>query len=270
MKGTLKKCSVVIPVYKKNLQEYEILSFRQCLKVLNRRDIILVTYQESDLSVYYTIAKECKKDISVQYFDSSYFVDISSYNKLMKSLQFYKSFRNYEYILIYQLDSFVFRDELDYWCQLGYDYIGAPWFDDFSEKREDTDLWRVGNGGFSLRRISFFIKVLSWKLPLKKIKINSLLKFQEIKKILYVIGWRNNIYYFIKANPINEDVFFTNFLYDTYLEPYLPPVETAIRFAFEKSPRYLYEQNQQKLPMGCHAFLKYEYDSFWKNFIKEE
>ncbi len=38
---------------------------------------------------------------------------------------FYKQFLNYEYILIYQLDAFVFKDELNY-CSQGIDYVGAP------------------------------------------------------------------------------------------------------------------------------------------------
>lgn len=30
--------------------------------------------------------------------------------------------------MIYQLDAWVFNDELSSWCSLGYDYIGAPFF----------------------------------------------------------------------------------------------------------------------------------------------
>ena len=33
-------------------------------------------------------------------------------------------------MLIYQLDAFVFQDDLAYWCQQNYDYIGAPWLRD--------------------------------------------------------------------------------------------------------------------------------------------
>ena len=35
-------------------------------------------------------------------------------------------FLEYQYMLIYQLDAFVFEDKLDYFCELGYDYIGIP------------------------------------------------------------------------------------------------------------------------------------------------
>jgi len=44
----------------------------------------------------------------------------------MMSPAFYDAFKAFDYILIYQLDAFVFRDELEYFCSLGYDYIGAP------------------------------------------------------------------------------------------------------------------------------------------------
>ena len=30
-------------------------------------------------------------------------------------------------MLIYQLDAYVFKDELLNWANKGYDYIGAPW-----------------------------------------------------------------------------------------------------------------------------------------------
>jgi hypothetical protein len=44
----------------------------------------------------------------------------------MLSIDFYKRFRDYKFILIYQLDAYVFRDELEYWCEQDYDFIGAP------------------------------------------------------------------------------------------------------------------------------------------------
>ena len=47
------------------------------------------------------------------------------YTNLTFDPDFYRRFRNYEYILLCHLDSFVFRDELEKWCQTGYDYIGS-------------------------------------------------------------------------------------------------------------------------------------------------
>jgi hypothetical protein len=41
----------------------------------------------------------------------------------MKSKQFYERFVAYDYMLIYQLDAYVFKDELDDWSAKGYDLL---------------------------------------------------------------------------------------------------------------------------------------------------
>ena len=48
----------------------------------------------------------------------------------------------------------------------------------------------------------------------------------------------------------------------------LPPFDVALKFAFEVNPSYLYDINNEKLPFGCHAFEKYEYNTFWQKHIK--
>ena len=63
---------------------------------------------------------------------------------------FYEKFESYSYMLIYQLDAFVFKDTLIKFCNMGYAYIGAVVHNKY---------WRaagcsVGNGGLSLRKIS--------------------------------------------------------------------------------------------------------------------
>lgn len=60
-------------------------------------------------------------------FPDTYFKGIAGYNRLMMSPEFYETFAQWEYILIYQTDAWVFSDRLSEWCSKGYDYIGAPW-----------------------------------------------------------------------------------------------------------------------------------------------
>lgn len=95
------------------------------------------------------------------FFHENYFKSIDGYNKLMLSPSFYKAFSNYEYILIYQLDAWVFKDELQHWCNQKYDYIGAPIY-------QNNKLIGIGNGGFSLRKVDYCLKVLAYPkfLPL--------------------------------------------------------------------------------------------------------
>ncbi len=68
----------------------------------------------------------------------------------MLSPTFYDAFQAYRYVLIYQLDALVFSDRLTEWCEMDWDYVGAPWL-----KCADSP-WvgasRVGNGGFSQPR----------------------------------------------------------------------------------------------------------------------
>lgn len=111
--------------------------------------------EKLDLSEYKSCFLDSRVDFCVRYFNEQYFDSVKSYNELMLSVDFYRSFREYQYMLIYQLDAFVFEDQLEYWCNKGYDYIGAPWIK-ANKKFHPT----CGNGGFSLRKIDSFIQLL--------------------------------------------------------------------------------------------------------------
>ena len=51
--------------------------------------------------------------------------------------------------------------------------------------------------------------------------------------------------------------------------PFMPPIHEAAEFSFEVSPEYFYEICGNKLPFGCHGFLKHGYNEFWKEFIRD-
>ena len=267
------KVCIVIPIYKNHPTDLERASFRQALTILSKYDICVYTYQGLDLSVYYNEASILNKDFIVEYFDKSYFSSVKGYNRLCLTVDFYKRVSAYKYMLIYQLDAWVFCDELEYWCNKGYDYVGAPWFTNWGTYEDGEELWCVGNGGFSLRNISFFIKMLSYKYPLSytiDIK-NGFRGF--VKSIVKLTGFHNTVSSLIKCcnEYINEDFFLTNTLGSisrkSIFHPILPPPLEAARFSFEASPSYLYKLVGRKLPFGCHAFEKYEYETFYKNYI---
>jgi hypothetical protein len=237
--------AVVIPYYRKDLNRYEQISLRRCLEVLGRHPLFLISPEGlwaagDDLTPY-------RQTIC---FHPQYFENISGYNRLLFSPLFYRRFTNFEYILIYQLDSFVFSDQLSYWCGQSHDYVGAPWLG--LNRREEIrgllPFWErkspirkilkqkisnVGNGGFSLRRVRTFL-ILSMLLSRKT-------KF-----------W-----------PLNEDTFWS-FAVPCYF-PFFrkPSEEMALRFSFELEPRVAYQLNHDELPFGCHAWWKYDFD-FWK------
>jgi len=264
----MKTCAVVIPIYKDYLSESEQWSLAQCAKILVSYDLIFVAPSGVTMMAY----ESCLlgRSYSIEVFDPEYFQGVEGYNRLMMTKEFYRRFQNrFEYILIYQLDCFVFRDVLEEWCRKGYDYIGAPWFKNFDVHREVGDLWRCGNGGLSLRRMSFCLKALSWPFPFRW-NVKLIAKRFYLSLIKAFLKGRGNVLLFEVDSSIEgnqEDVFFSYYTLNTPIAPRLPSPEEAMKFAFEKSPSYLYELNKKKLPFGCHAFMKWEYEEFWKQYI---
>ena len=255
------KAIVVIPVYKLWLSESEIISLNRCYKILSNYDIVFV----APLS----LTAEYLENKTTFRFDDFYFQNIKGYNTLMLSSLFYEAFSKYEYMLVYQLDAFVFSDKLLYWCNKNLDYIGASWV---AKKRGfrngirqnisvqkylktlknkqnfECDLQldllsfkRVGNGGFSLRKIDAFIKITK--------------KYSHwIQKII--------------ENEIPEDTFW-GVLLNLY-QANLITVGTyrqGISFAFEMNPARAYRLNWNCLPFGCHDFEDWD-KQFWKRFIR--
>lgn len=82
-----------------------------------------------------------------------------------------------------------------------------------------------------------------------------------------LLGVGNNLNYFLRNN-INEDGIFSLRAQHSWIFCQLPPFDVALKFAFEVNPSYLYDINNEKLPFGCHAFEKYEYNTFWQKHIK--
>lgn len=282
----MKHIVIIIPIYKATPDKFEVISFKQCLKVLHRYKICIITYQSLDTSYYKNNLQESGIQYQFEYFEKSYFNDISGYNRLLLSLDFYKRFSHFEYMLIYQLDAYVFRDELDMWCAKEYDFVGAPLIED-KHGVENKYFLNHYNGGFSLRNIKYAIRLLSYKGPLLKPNLIYKIVKQEfqsnpLKGIIYFIlrtlGRQNNVSFLKRKTHINEDLFFTLGLFvswinsnvsknEAWIYPKLPAVNDTIQFAFERFPSYLYSLNNNKLPFGCHAWEKYEYNRFWINHI---
>jgi hypothetical protein len=257
---------IIIPIYKEIPNRSEKLSLIQCFKILSGHPISLVCPASLDITQYKAIAEEHKQDIKIERFEENYFSDLFGYNQLMLSLQFYERFKSYTFIFIYQLDAWVFRDELNYWCGLDYDFIGAPWFKDMDAATKDSPVIGVGNGGFSLRRISNFIRVLRKKR-----------QYCQLEKLLIRLNILSAIYNleFLKGITRKMDLFnhsfenedFQFFKFASIIKEFkIAPFEVALKFSFEVNSEILYNYNNKCLPFGCHAWEKYDLN-FWKQFI---
>lgn len=269
----MKTVAIVIPIYKKTLNWYEDLSFK-CLqvKLSNFKCFVVKPF---NLNPQF----DCQ-GVSFVNLSPRCFRNIEAYNNLMLSPRFYRKFIKYEYILIYQLDSLVLRKDLLKWCNYGCSYIGAPWLKR-NWKKEPVDVKAVGNGGFSLRRVQDFIRVLNsnkvqlW--PRTKQARRFFLQGKHFKLLFSIIA-RSLIlrrksrkpiaHYFRKLFFRSEDEFWSYYAPQLLSWYKIAEPKKAIDFAFEAYPDKMLIWNQNKIPFGAHAYFRY-YKSFYEKILKK-
>lgn len=256
---------VIIPIYKKGLTQAESASLKQVLKVCKSRDIMFIHPKTLRLNFYKNIIGKFKNCVIFKGISDKYFSSIKGYNKLLISKLFYSSLFKYKYLFLYQLDAWIFRDELTYWIKRGYDNVGAPWFSGFTNPEYPPKIIGAGNGGCCLRNIRSCIAILnSFKYlqnPFKKFANN-----RSLRNFIYSFLLGNNVNYRFNDFSGYEDRFFAYTVPRLFERFKNCPPEEAMKFSFEVCPSYLFELNKKTLPMCCHAWEKYE-PEFWKEFI---
>lgn len=225
-----KSIAVLIPSYTGSLTSNETISLMQAKKILGGYDLFFIL--PDSLKIDYA----CKQIIEKRYPDE-YFTSRRAYSRFMLEPILYRDFTDYEFILVYQLDAFVFEDRMKYFCSLDYDYIGAPWINgNYFKKNKNEYRWYVGNGGLSLRKPSAFLR------------------------------WIEQEEYVPYIDFINEDI-----LIAAYGSPYLniAPLSIAASFSFEMNYEQCIRLTGGKIPFGCHGWEKYDVD-YWKPLIEEQ
>ena len=261
--------AVVVPVYREVLSPDEGYAIRHLRRHLGHYDC----YQVSPQSLEFTI-----DGLKIREFEDPWFRGVDSYSQLLLSKPFYEGFADYDYVLIYQLDCLVFRDDLQSWCKQGFDYIGAPVF----RVKGDPESGFSGacNGGLSLRKVKSFLAVLeSRRYASEKASFLSDVfhqPFVEVRPLPWFRRWkkrvevaravRQGVKAYAAGYSVNEDHFWSGRASYFYPAFRLPPPEVALGFAFEAAPRYCFEQNGRKLPFGAHAWAKYD-RTFWELFL---
>jgi len=266
-----KEVAIVIPLHKRSfLTDSEKIS----LKHLN---YFLGDYDKFFLAPNNLSFKS--NDIPVAQFDESYFGSLEAHNYLCLSQELYNRFSDYEYIFMYHLDCLVFDNNLSEWLEMGYDYIAPPWIigPDIPWLKSEG----VGNGGFSLRKVEAFQKLLNSNIRWEdfRTKIRKFLSSGSMSKafgngvqiLTHISLSKNNIqnhldYYF--TNGGHEDRFLWKFGSKYYPKLNIAPIDVALNFGFEANPRICYERNNFELPFGCHAWEKYDKE-FWLPFLIE-
>ncbi len=241
----MKSVAVVIPTYSERMKDGEKSSLDTFRKHLSQHDVIFASPEGMDVSAYLRVfpEAECRR------FPSCDFRTVKTYSKLLKSGRFYGCFRDYEYILICQLDCLVFRDELAAWCGRRFSYIGPPWADFNFIGGWKRSLFRllpfgkrlfpsVGNGGFSLREVAIHFRLAK--------------KYRWLSLILF---W------------LHEDLFWCGVvgrLEKTYT---IPPSDVALRFGVECHPEESFALLGNQLPFGCHAWERNS-PQFWRERLE--
>lgn len=268
----LEAVNVIIPVYQFPLSREEEMSLEIARSILAKHHRCFICPKSLKIPNGFI------KGESVVRFDEKYFNYPDGYNRMLMSSSFYRAFGQFQYILIYQLDCLVFRDELDEWCEKGYDYIGSPWKDNYSDNPNEFS-WKVGNGGFSLRKVSMALEILK-----RRVKRGSLYPVTPPSRV------KPGFWKWLVENSIsrlkqhlnlwtvedelmnyreNEDRWWAVDVLKVRPDYKKPSVEEAMRFGFEVEPRKCLEMAGGVLPFGCHAWWKQDRE-FWEVALRKQ
>jgi len=264
-------CRIIVPIYRSIMTSDEEVSLASIRKHLSGYGICFVAPDSLDLKGV------VQAEEIIERFPEEFFMGIDGYNRLLKSRGFYERFSDHDYILISQLDCLIFSSDLNQWMAKGYDYLAAPWFKGFA-KDHRPGLWRVGNGGLSLRRVDSYLRILgqkivngsiyprwghyAWKPLLESLETGIYTKISALFG-LNPFSQYHTVEDELKKFPYNEDVFWAIEApkYDPSFQ--VATAQEALPFAFEVAPRWSYERNSENLPFGCHAWTRYDRE-FWK------
>ena len=230
----LNEVIIVVPVYREKLLASEQIALKQLYSVLGKYPICFMAPKK--MEPFFS-----ERNLYAEFFPDEDLAGRLPYSKLLLKPEFYERFLSYKYILIYQLDAFVFYDKLDYFCNQEYDYWGAPmpityWKNVFT---------RVGNGGFSLRKVSSCIRVT------------------QMRQAIYD---KTGIQAELEAS---EDEFFAYCGKDKDINFTVPSSKLAAQFSVEFNVAHSWDKlSVENLPFGCHAWSKPQYLSLWKPILE--
>ena len=264
--------AVVTPIYKAILDQDEALALSHNLNILAQSPWILIHPPSNRSLIEGIIRQNPTIAITSIELEAHNFVSIASYNKMLLSSFFYRQFEPYTHILIAQLDTLVFANHLSDWVNLGYAYMGSPWYLGIDNPKQPLQWLGGGNGGLSLRHVQASLDVLArprWLYRAIRRHEHQSLPGEwlraELRALRQLLERSNGT----SLTPkMYEDLFWS------FIAPRLSPgfnvapPEIAINFAWELNPREHYQQTS-KLPFGCHAWQRYD-RNFWLDILAKQ
>jgi len=247
--------TVLVPIYLEEPSALEKISLTQTLRVLNKYPITFMAPQELNTSWYENFCK----DKATIYFERFHWKGIEQFSVLQSTPLFYERFLKYEYMLICHLDAFVFRDEVEKWCSLGYDFIGSVIYNTGFQIK-NTLLRKIttftspeyfGAAGFGLKKTSGYYYMTT-----------------KFKPYIDFYHWQRKL----RKRAFYDDLFYTQ---------HFPKLSSKFRI----SPKYLAEKFgadfntwdtdklpfdqavDSSLPFGVHGWIQYNLD-YWKPCIR--
>ncbi len=209
-----------------------------------------------------------------------YFGSMQSHARLLLSPAFYDAFAGYRFVLIYHLDALVLADRLLEWCASGVDYIGAPWLR--CAEHPALEHPRVGNGGFSLRRVDACLQVLRsrrlWTDPMAQFRARAAgqplhvraayLARALVKHSHLANGARREMELSLRGMDwFGDDMFFSDSGRHYHPEFRVGTLEEGLRFAWDYDPWQCSQLCGGQLPFGAHAWYKRGNRAFWERHL---
>ncbi len=270
---------VVVPTHLEQLNEELAATLRHNAYILRGYPLEVILPETCSRLWYEAFFLEHDIQGTVRQVSAEYFGSSTAVNRMGTDPAFYSLYREFEYILICHLDAWIFDDNLAYWMDLGYDFIGAPLF--LPPLANTHFLSRMapfgGNGGLSLRRVKGCIRVLeNFKPGLSPWRIGQSIWFLARNRqwgfILILLRLLSELSQDWRATcqkyNIYEDVFFTVIVPLCANCFTIPPSRKASKFACEVN----YSLLQKELlgltpPTGIHGYDKYV-DTDYLNYAR--
>ncbi len=262
--------AIALFTHKSTFSELEMISVRQCSAMLSAYSIYVVypDHLRKD-----TFPVEIRKSMELLPMPSRWFRTIRDYNRMKILPLLYETFSRFHYLLTYETDAFVFRDDLIAWCDEAWDYIGAPWFEGVYDVDENSAFTGVGNSGFSLRKISSCRKVMKsfrYITPAKQVFTDPRwIRHKGLKRVAAMaanVTVRNRFHSSMNSWKGNEDFFWGLHADRRFSWWRTADYDSASRFSFEANAPRLY-QEIGGLPFGCHKWTEIHRD-FWRPHIE--
>ena len=186
-----KRLAFAVPVWRPKVTPEERLRLAESLRNAGQAQVFFFGPRGLDFSTYTSL----RPSASTLEFEEKFFRSKQTYSKFMLEKHLYLALRDFDAILVCQLDSILFRS-VDDLLEMPYDYIGAPWVSGFkvglslsklsiASSRDATTIFQrhvsVGNGGLSLRRTSAFLRAAKFTAVVRA-SVNEDLVFSYLSK----------------------------------------------------------------------------------------